>query len=189
MIRILCKPGFDKEKSIGMKQLQAHPWQDLVSRLSVGDKIRGLIKEIADNGIFVEIEDGLEGVVDASEISWSKRRPRLFVGQETDALILAVDESQTKVTLSIKQSTENPWEKFAKTHEPGSIVSVLISKITSFGIFADLGDGIEGFIYTSEISGDNNPQQLIAGIKVGSRINVKVVSIDAQKGRIALGLI
>ena len=168
---------------------QAHPWQDLVSRLSVGDKIRVLIREIAGDGIFVEIEDELEGIVDASEISWSKKRPRLFVGQETDALILAIDESQPKVSLSIKRSTENPWEKFAKTHEPGSVVSVLISKITSFGIFADLEGGIEGFIYTSEVSGDNDAQQLIAGIKVGRRINVKVVSIDAQKERIALGLI
>lgn len=178
----------ERKISLGMKQLQANPWKDLISKLKVGDKIRGLIKNTTDYGVFVEIENGIEGLVHVSEISWNKKGSHFSVGQETDAIILAIDEEKTRISLSIKQCTENPWEKFAKIHKPGSIISVFVRKITDFGIFADLGNDIEGLIHISDVSWENDAQKIISRIKVGSDINVKVLSVDPEKGRVALGL-
>jgi small subunit ribosomal protein S1 len=178
----------ERKISLGMKQLQANPWKDLIARLKVGDKIRGVIKNTTDYGVFVEIENGIEGLAHVSEISWNKKGSHLSVGQETDAIILAIDEEKTRISLSIKQCTENPWEKFAKINKPGSVIPVFVKKITDFGIFADLGNDIEGLIHISDISWDNDAQRIMSRIRVGSDINVKILSIDAEKGRVALGL-
>jgi small subunit ribosomal protein S1 len=178
----------ERKISLGMKQLQANPWKDLIAKLKVGDKIRGVIKNTTDYGVFVEIENGIEGLVHVSEISWNKKGSHLSVGQETDAVILAIDEEKTRISLSIKQCTENPWEKFAQAHKPGSVIPVFVRKITDFGIFADLGNDIEGLIHISDVSWENDAQRIMSRIKVGSDINVKILSIDAEKGRVVLGL-
>ena len=178
----------ERKISLGMKQLQANPWKDLIARLKVGDRIRGVIKNTTDYGVFVEIDNGIEGLVHVSEISWSKKGSHLSVGQETDAVILAIDEEKTRISLSIKQCNENPWEKFAKVHKPGSVMPVFVRKITDFGIFADLGDDIEGLIHISDVSWENDAQKIMSRMKIGIDINVKVLSVDAEKGRVALGL-
>ena len=178
----------ERKISLGMKQLQANPWKDLIARLKVGDRIRGLIKNTTDYGVFVEIENGIEGLVHVSEISWNKKGSHLSVGQETDAVILAIDEEKTRISLSIKQCSENPWEKFAKIHKPGSVIPVVIRKITDFGIFADLGSDIEGLIHISDISWENDATKIMSRMKIGSEMNVKVLSVDPEKGRVALGL-
>jgi small subunit ribosomal protein S1 len=178
----------ERKIALGMKQLRPSPWNGLKERLKLGDRIRGVITNTTDYGCFVEIENGIEGLVHISEMSWSKKNPTLSVGQEVDVIVLAIDEEKTRISLSIKQCAENPWKKFSDKYKVGSIVPVFVKKIVDFGIFVDVGNDTEGLIHISDISWGNDTQKILSNIKIGSTINAKVLSVDIEKGRIALGL-
>ena len=178
----------ERKISLGMKQLKASPWKGLTERLKVGSKIKGVINNTTDYGCFVEIEDGIEGLVHVSEMSWSKKNPNLSVGQEVEVVILAIDEEKTRISLSIKQCFDNPWKKFSEINKIGGIMGVTVKKIVDFGVFVDLGNDVEGLIHISDISWNNDTQKILPTMKIGSSVNAKILSIDIEKGRIALGL-
>ena len=178
----------ERKISLGMKQLKASPWKGLTERLKVGSKVKGVINNTTDYGCFVEIEDGIEGLVHVSEMSWSKKNPNLSVGQEVEVVILAIDEEKTRISLSIKQCFDNPWKKFSEINKIGTIIPVTVKKIVDFGVFVDLGNDVEGLIHISDISWNNDTQKILATMKIGSSVNAKILSIDIDKGRIALGL-
>jgi small subunit ribosomal protein S1 len=178
----------ERKISLGMKQLKASPWKGLTERLKIGSKIKGVINNTTDYGCFVEIEDGIEGLVHVSEMSWSKKNPNLSVGQEVEVVILAIDEEKTRISLSIKQCFDNPWKKFSEINKIGGIMGVTVKKIVDFGVFVDLGNDVEGLIHISDISWNNDTQKILPTMKIGSSVNAKILSIDIEKGRIALGL-
>lgn len=179
----------ERKISLGIKQLTDSPWKGLSERLIVGTKTKGVVKNTADYGYFVEIQEGIEGLVHVSEISWSKKANNLNIGQEVDVVILTVDEEKARISLSIKRCFENPWEKFAEKNKINDVISVEIKKIVDFGIFVDLGMDIEGLIHISDLAWNTeDAQKALAKFKVGSQVEAKILSIDTQKGRVALGV-
>jgi small subunit ribosomal protein S1 len=178
----------ERKISLGMKQLKMSPWKGLTERLKIGSKVHGVIKNTTEYGYFVEIEDGIEGLVHVSEMSWSKKSLNLSVGQEVEVMILAIDEEKTRISLSIKQCFENPWKKFSEKNKIGSVIPIIIKKIVDFGIFVDLKGEIEGLIHISDVSWSNDAQKIISSLVINSTINAKILSIDIEKNRIALGL-
>jgi small subunit ribosomal protein S1 len=140
--------------SLGMKQIDASPWQDIVDSFSAGTIMSGKITNITDYGAFVELKNGIEGLIHSSEISWTKvnNSPRkcLTIGQEVKFKILEIDQEKQRISLSIKQCSNNPWEEFAKTHPIGTILTAPVKHITDFGLFVSLNADIDGLIHESD---------------------------------------
>ena len=181
-------PG-DRKISLGLKQLQVSPWENITSKFKIGSIVKGVIKNTTDYGCFVEIDKGIEGLVHISEMSWFKRNLHVSVGQELDVMILTIDEEKTRIGLSIKQCTENPWVKFSEKNKTGSIMQVTIKKHAEYGLFVDLGTDLEGLVHISDVAW-NDAQKIMnsEALGIGRKINVKILSIDIEKSRIALGI-
>jgi small subunit ribosomal protein S1 len=179
----------DKKISLGVKQLSESPWKGLSERLIVGSKVKGVIKNATDYGYFVDLECGVEGLVHLSEVSWSKKNPGLSIGQEVEVMVLLVDEEKSRISLSIKQCLENPWKKFAETQKVNQIIKAKIKKIIDFGLFIDLGFDIEGLVHVSDLNWDSDEaNKMLTKFKIDEVIQMKILSIDINKGRVALGL-
>ncbi|MEM7617573.1 MAG: 30S ribosomal protein S1 [Pseudomonadota bacterium] len=181
-----------KRISLGMKQLDNNPWKGLEGKYVAGTETEGFITNIADYGAFVEIEKGIEGLVHISEISWTKNNvhPRrlLAVGQKVKVQILEIDVEKHRISLGIKQCTENPWKKFTETYSSGSIVSGEIKNIVEFGLFIGFDGGIDGLVHISDISWDENGEEALKSFSKGDIIKVKVLIADYEKQRISLGI-
>ena len=187
---------FDEDKkriSLGMKQLQAHPWDALSQDIQIGSKIKGKIVNVADYGAFLEIMPGVEGLIHVSEMSWSQhlRNPQEFlkVGDEVEAQVLTLDRNDRKMSLGIKQLTEDPWtrpelrEKYAiGTHHKG-----LVRNLTNFGLFLELEEGIDGLVHVSDLSWTKKVKHPSDFIKVGEELEVVVLELDVDNRRLALG--
>jgi small subunit ribosomal protein S1 len=188
--------SFDKEKmrvSLGLKQLSSSPWSDISLRLPIGKKVSGTVSNLTDYGAFVKIEDGVEGLVHVSEMDWTNpnARPSKLVklGQEVDVVILDVQESKHRISLSMKQAQENPWQAFEASHNKGDQLTVAVKSITDFGLFVGLPGGIDGLIHLADISWEKlSPDQVVATYSKGQEIDVVVLNIDAEKERISLGI-
>ncbi len=180
-----------KRISLGMKQLENNPWKGLEAKYPVGVVMKGKVTNIADYGAFVEIEDGIEGLIHASEISWTKanQHPKriLDIGQEVEFKVLEVDTEKHRISLSIKQCGENPWNKFAANNPIGSVIKAEIRNITDFGMFVAIGDEIDGMIHESDISSDN-PAEALKQYAKGDTVECKVLSVDVDKERVGLGI-
>ncbi len=186
---------FDRERcrvSLGMKQLGDDPWQDLARRYPPGSRIFGKVTNIADYGCFVEIDDGVEGLVHVSEMDWTNKNvsPSKVVqmGDEVEVMVLDIDEERRRVSLGIKQCLSNPWAEFAATHNRGDKVSGQIKSITDFGIFIGLDGGIDGLVHLSDISWDIPGEEAVRNYKKGDEVEAVVMSIDAERERISLGI-
>ena len=181
-----------KRISLGMKQLDNNPWQSIKDEFPVGKIMVGKVTNIADYGVFIELKDGIEGLVHSSEISWvkSNQSPKkiLTIGQEVQFAVLEVDTEKHRISLSIKQCQENPLVDFAKQHPVGSIITVPIRNITDFGLFVALNEHIDGMIHETDISWDNNGTALLQSYKKNDLVECKVLSIDIEKERISLGI-
>jgi small subunit ribosomal protein S1 len=181
-----------KRISLGMKQLDNNPWQSIKDEFPVGKIMIGKVTNIADYGVFIELKDGIEGLVHSSEISWvkSNQSPKkiLTIGQEVQFAVLEVDTEKHRISLSIKQCQENPLVDFAKQHPVGSIITVPIRNITDFGLFVALNEHIDGMIHETDISWDNNGTALLQSYKKNDLVECKVLSIDIEKERISLGI-
>ncbi len=186
----------DKQKmrvSLGLKQLTASPWDNISDRLPLGKKISGTVSNLTDYGAFVRIEEGVEGLVHVSEMDWTNAntRPSKFVklGQEVDVVVLNVQESKHRISLSMKQAQENPWEAFEATHNKGDSINVSIKSITDFGLFVGLPGGIDGLVHLADISWEKLPaDELISNYSKGQELDVVILNIDAEKERISLGV-
>ncbi len=187
---------FDEEKkriSLGMKQLQAHPWDSLAAEIQIGSKIKGKVVNVADYGAFLEIIPGVEGLIHVSEMSWSQhlRNPQDFlkVGDEINAVVLTVDRDDRKMSLGIKQLSEDPWTKgdFVGKYAVGSKHEGLVRNLTNFGLFIELEEGVDGLVHVSDLSWTRKIKHPSEFIKVGERLSVKVLELDVEQRRIALG--
>ena len=185
---------FDDDKSriqLGVKQLSAHPWESLDADLKEGDKIKGKVSVLADYGAFIEIVDGVEGLVHVSEMSWSThlRSAQDFVkvGDEVEAVILSLDREERKMSLGIKQLTSDPWTDITKKYPVGSKHSGIVRNFTNFGIFVELEEGIDGLVYISDLSWTvkvKHPSELFSS---GDTIDVVVLELDSEARKLSLG--
>ncbi len=188
--------SYDKEKmrvSLGLKQLTPSPWDKISERLPMGKKISGVVSNLTDYGAFVRIEEGVEGLVHVSEMDWTNAnaRPSKFVklGQEVDVVVLDVQESKHRISLSMKQAKENPWEAFEASHHKGDNINVTVKSITDFGLFVGLPGGIDGLIHLADISWEKqSADQIVSNYSKGQELDVVILNIDAEKERISLGI-
>ena len=179
-----------KRIALGLKQLTAHPWESLSADLKVGDTVKGKVVAIADYGAFVEVEPGVEGLVHVSEMSWSPRlhsaQEFLKLGDEVEAVILTLDREARKMSLGLKQLTQNPWDSIREKYPVGSSHKATVRNITNFGVFAELEDGVEGLIHISDLSWNKlkHPSELVAS---GDVIDVVILEFDENNHKLSLG--
>ncbi|HEB82569.1 MAG TPA: 30S ribosomal protein S1 [Gammaproteobacteria bacterium] len=186
---------YDKEKtrvSLGLKQLGEDPWTEIARRYPEGSRLFGKVSNITDYGCFVEIEDGVEGLVHVSEMDWTNKNVNpasvVTLGEEREVMILDIDEERRRISLGMKQCQPNPWDEFFATHNKGDKVVGTIKSITDFGIFVGLDGDIDGLIHMSDVSWDDNAEDIVRNYKKGDTIEAVVLSIDAERERISLGI-
>lgn len=188
--------NYDKEQmrvSLGLKQLTTSPWDNISERLPMGKKVSGTVSNLTEYGAFVSIEKGVEGLVHVSEMDWTNAnvRPSKIVklGQEVDVVILDVQASKHRISLSMKQAQENPWEAFEATHNKGDKISVRVKSITDFGLFVGLPGGIDGLIHLADIAWEKQSSEaLVSNYAKEQELEVIVLNIDAEKERVSLGI-
>ena len=178
--------------SLGMKQLQADPWDGVGVKYPVGATFTGRVTNIAEYGAFVELEPGVEGLVHVSEMSWTKKNihPGKIVStsQEVDVMVLDVDPDKRRISLGIKQVQRNPWEIFAETHPPGSEVEGEVKNITEFGLFIGVDEELDGMVHLSDLDWERSGEDAIQDYSKGDTVRAKVLDIDTDKERISLGI-
>ncbi|MCG8099702.1 MAG: 30S ribosomal protein S1, partial [Candidatus Thiodiazotropha taylori] len=186
---------FDRERnrvSLGLKQMGDDPWVALARRYPESTRLFGKVTNIADYGCFVEIEEGVEGLVHVSEMDWTNKNVHpskiVSLGDEVEVMVLDIDEERRRVSLGIKQCKPNPWDEFAAIHKKGDHVSGSIKSITDFGIFIGLDGGIDGLIHLSDISWDDEGEDAIRNFKKGDEVETVVLSVDPERERISLGI-
>ncbi len=186
---------FDRERnrvSLGLKQLGQDPWADLARRYPEGKRLFGKVTNIADYGCFVELEDGVEGLVHVSEMDWTNKNVNpgkmVHIGQEVEVIVLDIDEERRRISLGMKQVHNNPWDEFSATHNKGDHVKGTIKSITDFGIFIGLDGGIDGLIHLSDISWHEPGEEAVRNYKKGEELEAVVLSVDAERERISLGI-
>jgi small subunit ribosomal protein S1 len=186
---------FDKEKtrvSLGLKQLDDDPWRDIDRRYPEHTRIFGKVTNIADYGCFVEIEEGIEGLVHVSEMDWTNKNVNpakiVSLGDEVEVMILDIDEERRRISLGMKQCKNNPWDDFANSNDKGSEVTGTIKSITDFGIFVGLDGGIDGLVHLSDLSWSDTGEEAVHSYKKGDELRAMVLSVDAERERISLGV-
>ncbi|MGM0682187.1 MAG: S1 RNA-binding domain-containing protein, partial [Thermodesulfobacteriota bacterium] len=180
-----------KRISLGMKQLQKNPWDVVLQNYPVGSIIEGKIKNITDFGIFIGIEEGIDGLIHVSDISWTERikhpSEKYSKGEIIQAVVLNIDRDNERFSLGIKQLTPNPWEEVVHKYPVGSVIEGLVTNITDFGIFVEIEDGIEGLVHISEIS-EEKTETPVGLYNVGDRITTKVISLSPEDRKIGLSI-
>jgi small subunit ribosomal protein S1 len=186
---------FDRDRqrvSLGLKQMGEDPWVNISRRYPEGTRVFGKVTNIADYGCFVEIEEGVEGLVHVSEMDWTNKNIHpskvVALGDEVEVMVLDIDEERRRISLGIKQCAMNPWDEFAVTHKKGDHVSGKIKSITDFGIFIGLDGGIDGLVHLSDISWDEAGEQALRRYKKGDELETVVLSVDPERERISLGV-
>jgi small subunit ribosomal protein S1 len=191
-VRIL---KFDRERqrvSLGLKQLGADPWQNIARRYPSGTRLFGKVTNIADYGCFVEIEEGVEGLVHVSEMDWTNKNVNpskvVHIGEEVEVMVLDIDEDRRRISLGIKQCKPNPWREFADNYNRGDRVNGQIRSITDFGLFIGLPGGIDGLVHLSDLSWDGPGEEAVRGYQKGQTVEAIVVAIDPERERISLSV-
>ena len=186
---------FDRERtrvSLGLKQLGEDPWADIANRYPEGTRLTGRVTNLTDYGCFVEIEEGVEGLVHVSEMDWTNKNvhPSKVVNLDdtVEVMVLEIDEERRRISLGLKQCKPNPWEEFAKNHNKGDKVSGKIKSITDFGIFIGLEGGIDGLVHLSDISWNATGEEAVRDYKKGEEVTAVVMQVDAERERISLGI-
>jgi len=178
--------------SLGMKQLLSDPWENATEKFAVGVKMEGRVTNITDYGAFVELDEGVEGLVHVSEMSWTKKNVHpgkiVSTSQEIEVMVLDVDLVKRRISLGLKQCMANPWEAFHETHEVGTIIEGEVRNITEFGIFVGLSEEIDGLVHLSDISWETTGEAAMEGFEKGAKIQAKILEIDLEKERISLGI-
>ena len=187
--------GLDKEKfrvSLGLKQLQDDPWEKIIKKYEIGMKVLCQISNITDYGLFVEIEEEIEGLVHISEVDWTNNNPNPYkvanVGEQIEVMILDIDNDKRRVSLGMKQTKENPWKIFASAHDEGQKIKGKVKSITDFGVFVELEGGIDGLIHISDISWESEDNIDLSAFKKSEEIEAIIINADPEKQRISLGL-
>ena len=186
---------FDRERSrvsLGLKQLGADPWMDLARRYPPNSRLFGKVTNIADYGCFVEIEEGVEGLVHVSEMDWTNKNVSphkvVQIGDEVEVMVLDIDEERRRISLGLKQCQSNPWSEFAENYNKGEKVSGQIKSITDFGVFIGLPGGIDGLVHLSDLSWELTGEEAVRNYKKGEELETTVLAIDPERERISLGV-
>lgn len=178
--------------SLGMKQLEADPWEGVELKYPVGTKFLGRVTNITDYGAFIELEPGVEGLVHVSEMSWTKKNVHpgkiVSTSQEVEVVVLDVDKDKRRISLGLKQCMANPWDSFLEVHPIGSTIEGDVKNITEFGLFIGLSGEIDGMVHLSDLSWTQSGEEAIAGYKRGDQVQAKVLDVDVDKERISLGV-
>ncbi|MGO1074443.1 30S ribosomal protein S1 [Inquilinus sp. CA228] len=178
--------------SLGMKQLEADPWEGVVAKYPAGARFRGRVTNITDYGAFVELEPGIEGLVHVSEMSWTKKNVHpgkiVSTSQEVEVMVLDVDPVKRRISLGLKQCLPNPWEVFAEKYPAGTELEGEVKNITEFGLFVGLPGEIDGMVHLSDIAWDRPGEEAIQEFKKSDQVKVKVLDVDVEKERISLGM-
>lgn len=189
----LANEGEKKRISVGMKQLQAHPWDSIAEKYKAGERVRGTVTRLADFGAFVELEPGIEGLIHISEMSWSKGKIRkagdvVKEGETVEVVILGVDAAQRRLSLGLKQALGDPWVEVPQRFPIGSTVEGPVTSLTKFGAFVQLSEGVEGMIHVSEISPEKRIQHPADVLRVGQVVNALVIGLEPEKRQMKLSL-
>ncbi|WP_020562926.1 30S ribosomal protein S1 [Methylosarcina fibrata] len=186
---------YDKDKnrvSLGMKQMGEDPWQNIARRYPAGTRVFGKVNNLTDYGCFVEIEEGVEGLVHVSEMDWTNKNvnPSKLVqlGDEVEVMVLEIDEERRRISLGMKQCKVNPWDEFAATHNKGDKITGKIKSITDFGIFIGLEGGIDGLVHMSDISWADDGEAAVREFKKGDELETVILAVDSERERISLGI-
>ena len=178
--------------SLGMKQLDKDPWEVVAERYPIGTKVKGKVTNITDYGAFVELEDGIEGLVHVSEMSWTKKNVHpgkiLSTTEQIEVQVLEIDPSKRRISLGLKQTQNNPWETFHQKYPNGSAVEGEVKNITEFGLFIGLDGDVDGMVHLSDIDWKRSGEEAIKDFKKGDRVKAKVLDVDQEKERISLGI-
>jgi small subunit ribosomal protein S1 len=192
MVKVL---KFDRERqrvSLGLKQMGEDPWVNISRRYPESTRVFGKVTNIADYGCFVEIEEGVEGLVHVSEMDWTNKNVHpskvVTMGDDVEVMVLDIDEERRRISLGIKQCASKPWDEFSATHKKGDHVSGQIKSITDFGIFIGLDGGIDGLVHLSDISWDESGEEALRNFKKGDEVETVVLSVDPERERISLGI-
>jgi small subunit ribosomal protein S1 len=181
-----------KRVSLGMKQLQANPWDTIAQRYPVGAVVKGSVTNITTYGAFVEIENGIEGLVHVSEMSWLKNNSTpgkfLTAGQEVEVMILDINPQNHRISLGMKQCEKNPWQAFSEANKVGDIVEGIVKNFTEFGLFVGFDSGVDGLVHVSDISSSGTPEEVLKKFKKDEKIKVIVLGSNYEKERISLGI-
>jgi small subunit ribosomal protein S1 len=192
-VKILKFDRTNARVSLGLKQLGEDPWADISNRYPIGKRLTGKVTNITDYGCFVEIEEGIEGLVHVSEMDWTNKNINpnkvVHLGQEVEVIVLDIDSDRRRISLGLKQCTPNPWEEFANHHQKNDKISGKIKSITDFGIFIGLDGGIDGLIHLSDVSwNEAEAQEAVRKFQKGDELETVILAIDAERERISLGL-
>ena len=186
---------FDQERSrvsLGLKQLGEDPWTGLARRYPQGTRLFGKVTNLTDYGAFVEIEQGIEGLVHVSEMDWTNKNVHpskvVQMGDEVEVMILEIDEDRRRISLGMKQCQPNPWQEFESNHEKGEKIKGLVKSITDFGVFVGLPGGIDGLVHLSDLSWTDGGEEAVRQFKKGEEVEAVVLAIDVEKERISLGV-
>jgi len=188
-VEVLGVDPKNRRISLGMKQTQPNPWETLPERFHIGDRVRGRVRNLTDFGAFVEVEDGVDGLVHVSDISWNKRIKHpgevLKKGQEIEAVITNIDIDNRRLSLSIKDTEPSAWEKFINEHKPGDIVHGKVTRFANFGAFVELAEGLEGLCHVSELS-DDRVERPEDAAQIGQELDFRILRIEAESKKIGL---
>ena len=178
--------------SLGMKQLDKDPWDIVIERYTVGTKVKGKVTNITDYGAFVELEDGIEGLVHVSEMSWTKKNVHpgkiLSTSEEVEVQVLEIDAAKRRISLGLKQVQNNPWDSFAASHPKGSTVEGEVKNTTEFGLFVGLDGDVDGMVHLSDLDWKRSGEEAIKDYKKGDKVKAVVLDVDKEKERISLGI-
>jgi small subunit ribosomal protein S1 len=178
--------------SLGIKQLQADPWDAVEANFPIGSVHKGRVTNITDYGAFVELEPGVEGLVHVSEMSWTKKNVHpgkiVSTSQEVEVMVLEIDSAKRRVSLGLKQTMRNPWELFAESHPPGTEIEGEVKNITEFGLFIGLDNDIDGMVHLSDLSWDQRGEEAIQNYRKGDMVKAAVSEVDVERERISLSV-
>ncbi|HLD76804.1 MAG TPA: 30S ribosomal protein S1, partial [Rickettsiales bacterium] len=191
-VQVIKYDEVTKRVSLGMKQLQKNPWETIAERYPIGSLVKGKVTNLTTYGAFVEIEEGIEGLVHVSEMSWLKNNalPSKFLsqGQEVEVMVLDINPQNHRISLGIKQCEKNPWQIFSESHKVGDIVEGVVRNYTEFGLFIGFDSGVDGLVHVSDITEKGNPEEVAKQFKKDEKIKVIVLGSNHEKERISLGI-
>ena len=191
-VQVIKYDEANKRVSLGMKQLQQNPWESILQRYPVGATLKGKVTNLTNYGAFVEIEQGIEGLVHVSEMSWLKNsnNPNKFItaGQEVEVMVLDINPQNHRISLGMKQCEQNPWQQFAEKNKVGDVVEGIVKNFTEFGLFVGFESGVDGLVHASDVSSNGINEEVQKKYKSGEKIKVMVLGSNHEKERISLGI-
>jgi small subunit ribosomal protein S1 len=191
-VKVLKVDSEKRRISVGLKQLQKHPWDVVADKYKVGDRVQGTVTRVVEFGAFVELEPGIEGLIHLSEMSWGKRVKKagdmINPGETVEAMILGVSLGERRISLGLKQALGDPWAQAAQKFAAGTVIEGPVTSITKFGAFVQLAEGIEGMVHVSEISAEKRIEHPQDVLKVGQVVKAQVLELDIEKRQLRLSM-